>query len=279
MTKGRADCQDAVGDLFDYLTGSPVENAQHILARRAFLRVFLTDDRVDDLFRRWEEESALFCLEDDLKQAIKFEAVRYWDEVLNPDGKADIDLWRLPPSAIESLPAPSTVRDRCGGPIERALQKVSDDRNPAGRYPEPLWPDFVAETKGFVAGLGLPYPWLVVAVLGEFGRRFLLPDFEIPTHPSWYDGSGYLPGAWLRRRDRGWPEPAGDADTTLVPERAREALPKWAEWFYRSRVRGESIRSIARAAFGTEVDRRKDVKDGIARVEALFELTAHGVPG
>ena len=134
---------------------------------------------------------------------------------------------------------------------------------------EPAWPDFVTEAKDYVVGLGLPYPWLVVALLGEFGRRYLA-DLAIVTCPTSDHGCGEMP--WGRLREHQRLEPATASDEALVPCHVRKALRRWAEWFYRREVRGDSIRSIARAAFGPEDDRRKDVRDGIARVKEFSAL-------
>ena len=61
-----------------------------------------------------------------------------------------------------------------------------------------------------------------------------------------------------------------------VPNRTKESLRKYSEWFYRHKVAGESVRSIASQAFTKEGrmddDRRKDVRRGITKMGGLFAL-------
>ena len=59
-----------------------------------------------------------------------------------------------------------------------------------------------------------------------------------------------------------------------VPDRTIDALERDARWFYRRKVKGESVRSIAMNDFGS-TDRRKDVYDGIKRAEKLLGLTRY----
>ena len=55
-----------------------------------------------------------------------------------------------------------------------------------------------------------------------------------------------------------------------------EALERFAVWFYRLKVRDESVRAIARAYYGEEGDaRRKDVRQGAARAQDLLGLTPY----
>lgn len=60
--------------------------------------------------------------------------------------------------------------------------------------------------------------------------------------------------------------------TGKVPERIIPALERNSRGFYRHRVKGESIRSIAMSELGTS-HRCKDVYDGIKRAEVLLNLT------
>jgi hypothetical protein len=275
VARNRAEREDAVGALIDYLTGSADENAQHVIARRAFLDAFLGDPQVGELLRRWEDETQPWVLKRYLEIVIDGEKAHYWETVLDPEGKRNLDLWNTP-LALESQPSPATYDvSYCGGVIERALRAASDQGNDPTFGPEPAWPDFVTEAKDFVVGLGLPYPWLVIALLGEFGRRYL-DALDIVTCPTSDHGCGNVPPRLLREYER--LEAATASAGAPVPHRVSNALERWAEWFYRREVRKDSIRSIAQAAFDAERDRRKDVRDGIARVKELFDLTVHGIP-
>lgn len=59
-----------------------------------------------------------------------------------------------------------------------------------------------------------------------------------------------------------------------VPQHTIPVLERNARWFYRHKVKGESIRSIAIREYGSS-DRRKDVYEGIKRAEKLLNLTPY----
>lgn len=276
VTEG-PDRADPVGALIDYLSGSPEENAQHLIMRRAFLNVFLHDPQVSEFLQGWHDETLLWELKSYLEKVIDGEKTRYWDEVLDPDGMKNLDL-RNNPLILESLASPETVDLYCGGVIERALQAVSGQGGDPMWGSEPAWPDFLAEAKRFVAGLGLPYPWLVIALLGEFGRRSGLADIVKRTCSTTYLGSGFPRWEWAYELEPSRPQPAAAVEAISLRDSTQDALTKWAVWFYRAEIRGQPIRSIARAEFGICSDRRSDIKRGIARAKELLALTVHGVP-
>ncbi len=63
---------------------------------------------------------------------------------------------------------------------------------------------------------------------------------------------------------------------TARPGRRSSSLEAYGRWFYRVAVKGESVRSVARAEFDRDVDpegRRKDIRDGVARARELLGLT------
>ena len=132
VATNRPDREDAVGDLVDYLTGSPAENAQHVIARRAFLAVFRGDPQVGDLLQRWEDATCLWEFRSYLETVIIVEKARYWHEVLDPDGRTNFDRSNNH-LTLDSPASPETVEFCCGGVIERALQAVS------GVGDDPMW--------------------------------------------------------------------------------------------------------------------------------------------
>lgn len=61
-----------------------------------------------------------------------------------------------------------------------------------------------------------------------------------------------------------------------LPKATEASLERNALWLYKHKVCGQSIRRIAKDAFGPEGDqRRKDVRDGINNAFKLLSLTRH----
>ena len=58
------------------------------------------------------------------------------------------------------------------------------------------------------------------------------------------------------------------------PDRRIAVLERNGRWFYRHKVKGDSIRAIAVSELGSS-DRRKDIYDGIKRAEELLRLTLY----
>ena len=159
----------------------------------------------------------------------------------------------------------------------------------------------------FVEDIGLPYQWLAWELLGLYFARVLVDDFswrftgsfdvedtaysqpspEFHWEFSFDDRAGETVGQVIERLELESRTQIAEARQELtrfvdilprgkMPNRTKESLQKYAEWFYRNKVAGESIRSIASQAF-TEEDRmdderRKDVRGGIKKAESLLSL-------
>ena len=165
----------------------------------------------------------------------------------------------------------------------------------------------IDEIYRFVEDIGLPYQWLAWELLGLYFARVLVDDFswrfagsldvEDTTYsqPSpefhWefsFDArAGETVGQVIERLELESRTQIAEARQELtrfvdilprgkMPNRTKESLQKYAEWFYRNKVAGESIRSIASQAFteGDRMDdeRRKDVRGGIKKAESLLSL-------
>jgi len=165
----------------------------------------------------------------------------------------------------------------------------------------------VDEIYRFVEDIGLPYQWLAWELLGLYFARVLVDDFswrftssfdvedtaysqpspEFHWEFSFDDRAGETVGQVIERLELESRTQIAEARQELtrfvdilprgkMPNRAKESLQKYAEWFYRNKVAGESIRSIASQAFteGDRMDdeRRKDVRGGIKKAESLLSL-------
>ena len=165
----------------------------------------------------------------------------------------------------------------------------------------------IDEIYQFVEDIGLPYQWLAWELLGLYFARVLVDDFswrftgsfdvedtaysqpspEFHWEFSFDDRAGETVGQVIERLELESRTQIAEARQELtrfvdilprgkMPNRTKESLQKYAEWFYKNKVAGESIRSIASQAF-TEEDRmdderRKDVRGGIKKAESLLSL-------
>jgi hypothetical protein len=165
----------------------------------------------------------------------------------------------------------------------------------------------IDEIYQFVEDIGLPYQWLALELWGLYFSRVLVDDFswrftssfdvedtaysqpspEFHWEFSFDDRAGGTVGQVIERLELESRTQIAEARQELtrfvdilprgkMPNRTKESLQKYAEWFYRNKVAGESIRSIASQAFteGDRMDdeRRKDVRGGIKKAESLLSL-------
>ena len=165
----------------------------------------------------------------------------------------------------------------------------------------------IDEIYRFVEDIGLPYQWLAWELLGLYFARVLVDDFswrftgsfdvedtaysqpspDFHWEFSFDDRADETVGQVIERLElesRTQIEEARQELTRFVdilprgkmPNRTKESLQKYAEWFYKNKVAGESIRSIASQAFteGDRMDdeRRKDVRGGMKKAESLLSL-------
>ena len=165
----------------------------------------------------------------------------------------------------------------------------------------------IDEIYQFVEDIGLPYQWLALELLGLYFARVLVDDFswrftgsfdvedtaysqpspEFHWEFSFDDRAGETVGQVIERLELESRTQIAEARQELtrfvdilprgkMPNRTKESLRKYAEWFYRNKVAGESIRSIASQAFteGDRMDdeRRKDVRGGIKKADYLLAL-------
>ena len=165
----------------------------------------------------------------------------------------------------------------------------------------------IDEIYQFVEDIGLPYQWLAWELLGLYFARVLVDDFswrftgsldvedtaysqpspEFHCDISFDARAGETVGQAIERLELESRTQIAEARQELtrfvdilprgkMPNRTKESLQKYAEWFYRNKVAGESIRSIASQAFteGDRMDdeRRKDVRGGIKKAESLLSL-------
>jgi len=283
----------------DNLRGnSQGDNERHVIVRGVFLDLFFRDERtnafIDTLISRSplvkEKLSEIAKISDRLATMAETQDVEiFWDYENGFKVSSDSD------DEIKSLFGEATE-------ILRGFRSGIMEHFSSGAFRQGI-----DEIYQFVEDIGLPYQWLALELWGLYFARVLVDDFswrftgsldvEDTTYsqPSpefhWefsFDArAGETVGQVIERLELESRTQIAEARQELtrfvdilprgkMPNRTKESLQKYAEWFYRNKVAGESIRSIASQAFteGDRMDdeRRKDVRGGIKKAESLLSL-------
>ncbi len=283
----------------DNLRGnSQGDNERHVIVRGVFLDLFFRDERTNafiaTLINRSpplkERLSEIAKISDRLAAMPETQDVEiFWDYENGFKGCSDSD------DEIKLLFGEATEKLR--GFRSEIMEHFSSGAFRQG----------IDEIYQFVEDIGLPYQWLAWELLGLYFARVLVDDFswrftgsfdvedtaysqpspEFHWEFSFDDRAGETVGQVIERLELESRTQIAEARQELtrfvdilprgkMPNRTKESLQKYAEWFYRNKVAGESIRSIASQAF-TEEDRmdderRKDVRGGIKKAESLLSL-------
>ena len=269
----------------DALIGkTDADNYRHTIVRWAFMEEIWQDPKVEDLVDHWAKMTGLGEL-----------AIR-----LACSGERLADLVGLDYRAELLDQEEFTIEDENVEEFEVALAEFKAVFKAfLLRLETPNHAlDVGREAKDFVLKLGLHYPWLAIQLIEWFwhdvvglaiGLDFdlewwyeqkLASEFTAPKiNFTFQTREGEDVEEALERLNEQY---QGAADKLLepvpstgkVPDRTIPALERDARWFYRRKVKRESIRSIAISEFGTS-DRRKDIYDGISRAKGLLALTQY----
>ena len=283
----------------DNLRGnSQGDNERHVIVRGVFLDLFFRDERtnafIDTLINRSpplkERLSEIAKISDRLAAMSEpLEVEISWDYENGFKVSSDSD------DEIKLLAGEAT------GILRGFRSEIMEYLN-SGAFRQGI-----DEIYQFVEDIGLPYQWLAWELLGLYFARVLVDDFswrftgsfdvedtaysqpspEFHWEFSFDDRAGETVGQVIERLELESRTQIAEARQELtrfvdilprgkMPNRTKESLQKYAEWFYRNKVAGESIRSIASQAFteGDRMDdeRRKDVRGGIKKAEYLLSL-------
>ena len=283
----------------DNLRGnSQGDNERHVIVRGVFLDLFFRDERtnafIDTLINRSpplkERLSEIAKISDRLAAMPEPQEVEIsWDYENGFKVSSDSD------DEIKSLAGEATEILR--GFRSEIMEYLNSD----------AFRQVVDEIYQFVEDIGLPYRWLALELCGLYIARVFVDDFswrftgsldvedtaysqpspEFHCEISVDARAGETVGQAIERLELESRTQIAEARQELtrfvdilprgkMPNRTRESLRKYAEWFYRHKVAGESIRSIASQAFTKEGrmddDRRKDVRRGITKVGDLLAL-------
>jgi len=283
----------------DNLKGeSQGENERHVIVRGVFLDLFFSDERTNTFIDTLISRSPL------VKEKLS-EIAKISDRLATmPEPQEMESSWDYENGFKISSDSEGEIKSLAGEATEilRGFRSELMEHFSSSEFQQA-----VDEIYRFVEDIGLPYQWLAWELLGLYFARVLVDDFSwrftgsldvedtAYSQPSpefhceiIFDArAGETVGQAIERLEIESRSQIAEARQELtrfvdilprgrVPDRTRKSLRRDAEWFYRHKVAGESIRSIASQAFTKEGrmddDRRKDVRRGITKVGDLLAL-------
>jgi hypothetical protein len=283
----------------DNLRGnSQGDNERHVIVRGVFLDLFFRDERTNAFIDTWVNRSP------PLKERLS-EIAKISDRLAAMSEPQEVEIsWDYENGFKVCSDSDDEIKLLFGeatGILRGFRSEIMEYLN-SGAFRQ-----VVDEIYQFVEDIGLPYQWLAWELLGLYFARVLVDDFswrftgsldvedtaysqpspEFHCDISFDARAGETVGQAIERLEIELRTQIVEAREELtrfvdilprgkMPNRTRESLRKYAEWFYRHKVAGESIRSIASQAFTKEGrmddDRRKDVRRGITKVGDLLAL-------
>ena len=283
----------------DNLKGeSQGENERHVIVRGVFLDLFFSDERTNTFLDTLTSRSPL------VKEKLS-EIAKISDRLATMPEPQEVEIsWDYENGSKVSSDSDGEIKSLAGEATEilRGFRSELMEHFSSSEFQQT-----VDEIYRFVEDLGLPYQWLAWELLGLYFARVLVDDFswrftgsldvedtaysqpspEFHCDISCDARAGETVGQAIERLEIESRSQIADARQELtrfvdihprgrVPDRNRKNLRRDAEWFYRNKVAGESIRSIASQVFTegerTDDERRKDVRGGITKVGDLLAL-------
>jgi len=283
----------------DNLKGeSQGENERHVIVRGVFLDLFFSDERTNTFIDTLTSHSPL------VKEKLS-EIAKISDRLATMAESQEVEIsWNYE----NGFKVPSDSEDEIkslAGEATEILRGFNSEL--MEHFSSSEFQQTVDEIYRFVEDIGLPYQWLAWELLGLYFARVLVDDFswrftgsldvedtaysqpspEFHCDISFDARAGETVGQAIERLEIESRSQIAEARQELtrfvdilprgrVPDRTRKSLRRDAEWFYRNKVAGESIRSIASQVFTegerTDDERRKDVRGGITKVGDLLAL-------
>jgi len=272
------------------------DNKRHVIVRGSFLDHFFRDDRTTAIIDEWVSHSPplgekfleLASAADGLAAVLEAQEEKilltYENEFIVPTGSDE---------KIKLL-------------VRNTNSKLRRFRSEVMKYwNSDEFRQVVSEINDFVEDMRLPWKWLVWEVFGVYLARVFVKDFSWrftdaldiedisqsqPAPESHFESlfdtrAGETVGQATQRLETELEKvrEAGEELTRFVEPlpkgrfpRKTAILEKYARWFYFQRVCGRSVTSIARSEFlenqTQNDDRRKDIRDGIEKAEALLSI-------
>jgi len=286
--------KETVPERDDLLGDSDGDNARHVIIRGAFLDLLFKDKRINTVIEGWVNRTPL--------------KARFEHLVTTLDELAVIS--KVPLREIpwdEEAGFTPTIDDndevlRASG--QQATLGVREFLDEVRSFPSTdVFGCVVNDIVQLVESLDMPYQWLVLELAQVYFARLFINDYswQYAGNLEVEESADYqstpevdfkfhtLGGETVKQavdRLKSEVEQVTDERTRFVerlprgsvPDQTQPILTKYAEWLYRNKVTGASIRSIATQDFLGEYDRRKDVRDGIIKAQELLSLGRSDFP-
>ena len=274
------------------------DNERHVIVRGVFLGLFFRDERTNAFIDTLISRSPL------VKEKLS-DIAKISDQLTTMPEPQDVEIsWDYEDGFKVSSDSDGEIKSLFGEATEilRGFRSELMEHFSSSEFQQA-----VDEIYRFVEDIGLPYQWLAWELLGLYFARVLVDDFswrftgsldvedtaysqpspEFHCDISFDARAGETVGQAIERLEIELRTQIVEARQELtrfvdilprgkMPNRTKESLQKYAEWFYKNKVAGESIRSIASQAFteGDRMDdeRRKDVRGGIKKAESLLSF-------
>lgn len=280
------------------------DNVRHMLVRIAFGNTFRRDERVEAICHEWGVRYRVEPVAVELAQTL--EALAKATDTANRglllEKMSELDVADDGRTVTVEHGDQEGVRFVTGlSENQHLIDRVNELADQLGRCFQAIDSRvLIAEACEFVKSLGLPWPWLAIEVIESFGYGLSgftqgqvykvnhwvePPDPEVPkltfrfatrAEETAAEAANRLlvgVGRFLDRLSDGVPEvPRGHIPSDYDAE-LRDGIGRYGRWFYRNRLRGESINAIAR---GANCD-RATVRRGIREAERLLNLTAYSL--
>jgi hypothetical protein len=264
--------------------GTRAQKVRYWIARVAFLREFLRDEKVEALFAHWTAQLGI-PIED--RSFIETKQVR----LALAQWTAECDRgWALPldPEFVDHA---NRVRASCAELLDRSTKAINEATQPG-----PFRTSVFEEALAFVKSLGLPYRWLAAELGREFGRRIRAwlrgepfdQDLDRELEESADPPAGSVS---VRFRSGGQGESLSVAKRRLYETYAaalehlqsatyaagttsyqRESVERDARWFYLLKVKRHTLHQIAANTSREQPCDYTAVQYGTSRVASFFKL-------
>jgi hypothetical protein len=272
--------------------GTRGDNVRHVICRRAFLREFFRDERVEDLFRGWEQRAGVAAVVEEFTTARETRKRAVVERVDAAARSMGFEGWRqlpdLPEEELEDWlrrPDARKISAEAAAALDELVARFH-------RLGQGLARTMVEEAWAFAKRCELPWPWLVVELVREFilrpFRRIASAEEVAMLEERWVGpvDPPVTPGTELRvtaQPGETWSQfQARIQDETAriglqfassalprgsMPRRKEQMLERDAAWFYRYRFVERSVKGIATRDYGEEAadNHRKTIRQGIER--------------
>jgi hypothetical protein len=230
------------------LKGSHTENVRHMIVRAAFVRELCSHPQIVAAFNIWGEETGIYAAAREYTAAADDYA-----RMVGLGGRVDLLRGDLPEFELYAEGGELDAAAQCiqsqGARVRELQARLLDARGVTPIDPTPVVRDLVKPG----------WPWLVFDLLEVFWGRVLSQSL----------GLAIVCNLWVEKMEDA---PHIEEDGRLPGQTRRDAVERYASWYYRWAVLKQSKRAIAAEA-GVDP---KHVRTGVKEAERLLAMAKYG---